>query len=90
MEDHNGGFVSDFTKAHPESTAQQRQFVMGYYPQDFLPALHRLAREFLICDHWFASLPAPTWSNRFFALTGTSSGKVNMPEDDEHGADIEG
>jgi phospholipase C len=90
MEDHNGGFVADFAKARPDSTAEQRQFVMGYYPLDFLPALHGLAREYLICDHWFSSLPGPTWPNRFFALTGTSSGRVNMPEDGEHGADIEG
>jgi phospholipase C len=90
MEDHNGGFVADFAKSRPDSTPEQRQFVMGYYPLDFLPALHRLARDFLICDHWFSSLPGPTWPNRFFALTGTSSGRVNMPEDGEHGADIEG
>jgi phospholipase C len=90
MADHNGGFVADFAKAHPESTSMQRQFVMGYYRLDFLPALHRLARDFLVCDHWFSSLPGPTWPNRFFALTGTSSGKVNMPEDGEHGADIKG
>jgi phospholipase C len=90
MENHNGGFVADFVKANPKSTAEQRQFVMGYYPLDFLPALHRLGREFMICDHWFSSLPGPTWPNRFFALTGTSSGKVNMPEDGEHGADIKG
>ena len=90
MADHNGGFVADFAKAHPESTTEQRHFVMGYYRLDFLPALHRLARDFLICDHWFSSLPGPTWPNRFFALTGTSSGKVNMPEAGEHGADIKG
>jgi phospholipase C len=90
MADHNGGFVADFAKARPDSTPEQRQFVMGYYPLDFLPALHRLARDFLVCDHWFSSLPGPTWPNRFFALTGTSSGRVNMPEDGEHGADIEG
>jgi phospholipase C len=90
MADHNGGFVADFAKAYPDSSQEQRQFVMGYYPLDFLPALHRLARDFLICDHWYSSLPGPTWPNRFFALTGTSSGRVNMPEDGEHGADIEG
>ena len=90
LADHNGGFVADFTEARPDSSAEQRQFIMGYHPLDFLPALHRLARDFLICDHWYSSLPGPTWPNRFFALTGTSSGRVNMPEDGEHGADIEG
>jgi phospholipase C len=90
MADNNGGFVADFVKARPDSTTEERQFVMGYYPLGFLPALHGLARDFLICDHWFSSLPGPTWPNRFFALTGTSSGRVNMPEDGEHGADIGG
>jgi phospholipase C len=84
----NGGFVADFAGAYPDSTAGQRQSVMNYYPLDFLPALHRLARDFTVCDHWFCSVPGPTWPNRFFALSGTSSGKVHMPEDGEHGADL--
>ncbi len=94
MEDHNGGFVKDFADANkqlsPKDLADQARFVMGYYPLGFLPALHGLARDFLICDHWFSSVPGPTWPNRFFALSGTSSGKVNMPEDGEHAADLEG
>lgn len=90
MADHNGGFVLDFARVNPRSTADERQFIMGYYPVDFLPALHRLAREFTICDHWFSSVPGPTWPNRFFALTGTSNGRVNMPEDGEHTVDFLG
>src|SRR5690349_19961044 len=27
----------------------------------------------------FLSVPGPTWTNRFFALSGTSSGRVEMP-----------
>jgi phospholipase C len=88
MADHNGGFVSDFVKSYPRSSHEERAAIMSYYPLDFLPALHRLGREFLICDQWFSSVPGPTWANRFFALTGTSCGMVNMPEDGEHGADI--
>jgi phospholipase C len=94
MADHNGGFVNDLFQSNPKATAaeldEQARFVLGNYPLDFLPALHRLAREFLICDHWFSSVPGPTWPNRHFALTGTSSGKVNMPEDGEHVVDLEG
>lgn len=97
MQDHNGGFVKDFIAANqndpklPETLLEKQcHFVMGYYPLDFLPTLHRLAREFLICDHWFSSLPGPTWPNRFFALTGTSLGRVNMPEDGEHKVDFDG
>src|SRR5262249_6189815 len=62
----------------------ERQYIMGYYGLGFLPALHALARDFTICDHWFASVPGPTWANRFFVLSGTSLGRVKMPEDLKH------
>jgi phospholipase C len=52
---------------------------MAYFPLHFLYALHALAAEFTICDRWFSSLPGPTWPNRYFALTGTSLGRVTMP-----------
>ena len=90
LADHNGGFVMDFATSFPESTPAARQFVMGYYPLDFLPALHALARNFTVCDRWFASVPGPTWPNRFFALTGTALGRVNMPDDGTHKADLPG
>src|SRR5205809_2504371 len=44
-----------------------------------LPVLHKLAEHFLICDHWFSSVPGPTWPNRFFVHSGTSLGHVDMP-----------
>jgi phospholipase C len=90
LEDHNGGFVRDYAENFPDSTPVSRGYIMGYYPLDFLPALHGLARDFTICDHWFSSLPGPTWPNRFFALTGTSHGRVNMPDDGTHKADLPG
>ena len=33
----NGGFVKNFSKMYPDSKPEDRQFVMGYYPVDFLP-----------------------------------------------------
>ena len=90
LENGNAGFLKDFSASFPDSTDLQRQFVMGYYPLDFLPALHRLARDFTVCDRWFSSVPGPTWTNRFFALTGTSNGRVNMPGDGEHKIDLPG
>lgn len=86
----NAGFVMDFATSYPESTPEVREFIMGYYPRGFLPALHALAEEFTICDRWHASLPGPTWPNRFFALSGTSMGRVNMPDDGTHKADLPG
>ena len=90
LEDDNGGFVRDFSSSYPDSTKEARQFIMGYYPLDSLPALHALGREFTICDHWHSSLPGPTWPNRFFALSGTSNGRVDMPDDGTHSIDLRG
>lgn len=90
LADHNGGFVRDFAGAYPDSTPAERALIMSYYPLDFLPALHALARDFTICDRWFSSLPGPTWPNRCFALTGTSNGRVNMPDDGRHTVDAAG
>lgn len=83
LENNNSGFVSEFQKAYKSAKPEDLQDVMGYYPLDFLPALHVLGREFTICDNWFSSLPGPTWPNRFFALSGTSAGQVLMPSGEE-------
>lgn len=53
---------------------------MGFYPAGFLRSLHTLAESFTVCDRWFSSVPGPTWPNRLFALSGTSKGRVLMPE----------
>ena len=79
IKDDNAGFVRDYQSVYPNTTPAQRQQIMSYYPQGFLPALHQLGSEFTVCDRWFSSLPGPTWANRFFALSGTCSGKVTMP-----------
>lgn len=76
----NQGFVTNYQNEVKDTTPADRQLIMGYYALGWLPALHGLAQEFTVCDHWFSSLPGPTWPNRFFALTGTSSGRVKMPE----------
>ncbi len=75
----NQGFVADFAHTYPSSTSAERREIMGYYPRGFLPALHTLAEQFVVCDHWFSSLPGPTWINRLFAHTGTSLGHVSEP-----------
>jgi phospholipase C len=84
------GFVADFVGSYPDSTDEARQYIMSYYPLGFLPALHALGRDFTICDRWFSSLPGPTWPNRFFALSGTASGRVDMPGDETYRIDIPG
>ena len=73
------GFIADFVGKYPQSSPADRQEVMGYYPVDALPALDRLARNFGVCDHWYSSVPGPTWPNRFFVHSGTSLGHTDMP-----------
>lgn len=80
LSDGNKGFIKNFEKHYSGSSDKEKAAIMGYYPLDFLPALHPLARSFRICDHWFSSLPGPTWPNRMFALSGTSMGSTRMPE----------
>lgn len=79
IENNCGGFVENFARAYPSSTASQRSQVMAYYDRGVLPVIHSLAEDFMVCDHWFSSLPGPTWPNRFFVHTGTSKGHVKMP-----------
>jgi len=86
---HNTGFVLDLEAEYAGASEEQKRQIMGYYPMDFLPGLHPLAHDFTICDHWFSSLPGPTWPNRLFALSGTSSGIVQMP-DGKDDPDIQG
>jgi phospholipase C len=73
------GFVKSYAQANPLISPDQFGEVMQYYPEGGLPILHQLATQFTVCDHWFSSLPGPTWPNRLFAMTGTSLGKVTMP-----------
>ena len=73
------GFIDDYSTV-PESKESDYPAVMGYYPLDFLPVLHVLAKNFTICDRWFCSLPGSTWPNRFFVHSATCNGHVSMPE----------
>lgn len=73
------GFVVDYVQAYPLVGLQKKAEVMGIYPRGFLPVLHTLAESFAICDHWYSSLPGPTWPNRFFVHSGTANGHVKMP-----------
>jgi phospholipase C len=51
--------------------------VMRCHGPDHVPALTALAQEFALCDHWFASVPGPTWPNRFFIHAATSGGHTD-------------
>jgi len=74
----NHGFVEDYLNEYPGIGADAND-IMGYYKLGFLPALHRLAQQFTVCDQWSASVPGPTWPNRFYMHSGSSNGYFCMP-----------
>lgn len=84
------GFAADAyevfkTKFKPETLRDSISQAMAYFPLNTsatgaIPVLQSLAQQFVVCDHWFASIPGPTWPNRFFAVAGTTKGNLRMPE----------
>jgi phospholipase C len=80
------GFASNFTTAlHkwgiPNPTVADYAQVMSGVGQSPAPSLvmHQLAKAYAVCDNWFASMPGPTWPNRFFAVAGSSGGLDASP-----------
>jgi phospholipase C len=69
----NGGFIKNFAQQLANQQSDQKQPVgdiMGYYDGSEVNVYDLLAREFTICQRWFASLPSDTFPNRSYALTG--------------------
>jgi phospholipase C len=66
-----GGFVKsylEFSKTPPTNPSA----VMRYHDQKTVPVFDFLARNFCVCDHWFAALPLGTQANRLMAMAGES------------------
>lgn len=76
------GFVDDYVNsstAHEgQATTDFGDIMLGFAPGQ-LPVLNALAREFAVCDNWFASMPGPTWPNRFFLHAASSGGLDHSP-----------
>jgi len=54
--------------------------IMQCLDPDLVPVISTLARNFVVCDHWFSSVPGPTWPNRFFLHAATANGLLDTPE----------
>jgi phospholipase C len=76
----NTGYVAAASHAAKHASPGE---VMKCYTPDQLPVLTALAKEFVVCDNWFASLPGPTWPNRMFAHAGSSGGLDHSPSSEE-------
>lgn len=79
----NLGFVNDYrdallynTYSFGEAPTDPREIMICYTPEQ-TPVLSTLAKQFAVCDHWFASVPSQTLPNRHFVHAATSDGQVN-------------
>lgn len=70
------GFVRSYEARTGNPQAAHR--IMRCFSPQKLPVLTTLAQQFCVCDHWFASVPGPTFPNRAFAHAATSMGRVDM------------
>jgi phospholipase C len=79
----NSGFVSNYatTKSTGEGGATNNfgEIMKCYDTKNQLPVMMALAKQFAVCDNWFASLPGPTWPNRFFLHGASSAGLDHSP-----------
>jgi len=81
------GFVQSYRNANPALPDADVARVMEYCIKGYLPATEFLARNFSVCDNWFAPLPASTLPNRLMAMSGyalvdhTPSGLFQIAED---------
>jgi phospholipase C len=70
------GFVKNYqTKS---GSAALGANIMKCFNAQSLPVLSTLAKEYAVCDHWFASIPGPTLPNRLYVHCGTSRGRLDM------------
>ena len=79
----NNGFVKAFIQSLKEAAPNPSTFyaapdeikpVMQCFAPEQLPVLQTLAREFMLCDHWFSSVPGVTLPNRLYTHAATSMG----------------
>ena len=79
----NGGFVRSFIDSRKASDNVGKDLwsvPMGYYTSKDVPVYDHLARQYCVCDRWYASIPGDTWPNRLYAYTGTKADKVTATD----------
>ena len=83
----NSGFAANYatttTEGPTPSTDEIGDIMKCFDTESQLPMLYQLASDFVLCDHWFSSLPGPTWPNRFFLHGASSNGLDHSPTDAE-------
>lgn len=81
----NSGFAANYATSTREGFEPPRgkqkicDIMAGFDTAQELPAMYQLAKNFMVCDHWYSSLPGPTWPNRFFLHGASSNGLDHSP-----------
>ncbi|RDU96174.1 alkaline phosphatase family protein [Trinickia dinghuensis] len=79
----NSGFVSNYattrTEGAPPQSGDVADIMRGVDVRTQCPALYQLATQFVLCDGWHASMPGPTWPNRYFLHGASSAGLDHSP-----------
>ena len=74
----NSGFIEAGRQSEDKDAERIAREVMKCFDTPAqLVTMTELAKEFVVCDHWFASVPGPTWPNRLFVHAATSDGHVD-------------
>ena len=77
----NTGFAADY--AINSDSTNPGEPMRGFAP-GALPVLTALAKEFVLCDHWFSSMAGPTEPNRMFVHAATSGGWDDSPTNSDY------
>jgi phospholipase C len=73
-----GGFVKNYlSQAIKAPGTYDPRAVMHHFSPQQVPVISQLARQFAVCDRWFASAPCQTWPNRFFVHACSANGYEN-------------
>jgi phospholipase C len=75
------GFAADY--AINSDSANPGEPMRCFAP-DALPVLTALAKEFVLCDHWFSAMAGPTEPNRMFVHAATSGGWDDSPSNSDY------
>jgi len=75
------GFAADYS-ANSDKTNPGEP--MRGFAKGALPVLTALAKEFVLCDHWYSSIPGPTEPNRMFVHAATSGVWDDSPSNSDY------
>jgi phospholipase C len=77
----NSGFVTSYARVDANNPGG----ALKCFSPEQVPVLTALAREFVVCDRWFSSMPGPTEPNRFFVHAGTAGHFDDSPSGTDQG-----